>query len=175
MVAAPQPDQPPPSTSKFQSSWSAKEAGGGSSADADFLSELGQRQQYNINITHGQNSQMIDSLFTGNILGHVSDIADGTLRNYEFRSFNNIVGDYYVAPTFLDSVTMHITKNFMQDQGCFDAATRTPLILGIWGGKGMGKSFQTELVFKKLGIEVSKKIYRRKNSWCFIQRCTRKY
>ena len=28
-----------------------------------------------------------------------------------------------------------------------------PLILGIWGGKGQGKSFQTELAFRKLGVE----------------------
>jgi len=139
--------------SKFASSWDAKEAGGGSGGGADFLSELGARQQYNINITHGQNSNMIDSLFTGNILGHVSDIADGTLRNYEFRSFNNLVGDYYVAPKFLDAVALHITKNFLSDFGFFDSMTRIPLILGIWGGKGQGKSFQTELIFKKLGVE----------------------
>lgn len=138
---------------KFASSWDAKEAGGGSSPDADFLSELGARQQYNINISHGQNSNMIDSLFTGNILGHVSDIADGSLRNYEFRTFNNLVGDYYVAPKFLDAVALHIAKNFLADFGCFDSVTRIPLILGIWGGKGQGKSFQTELIFKKLGVE----------------------
>lgn len=30
---------------------------------------------------------------------------------------------------------------------------RVPLILGIWGGKGQGKSFQTELTFKKMGVE----------------------
>ena len=30
---------------------------------------------------------------------------------------------------------------------------RTPLILGVWGPKGCGKTFQTELVLKKLGIE----------------------
>lgn len=24
---------------------------------------------------------------------------------------------------------------------------------GVWGGKGQGKSFQTELIFKALGIE----------------------
>ncbi|PPD92362.1 hypothetical protein GOBAR_DD10688 [Gossypium barbadense] len=29
---------------------------------------------------------------------------------------------------------------------------RVPLILGIWGGKGQGKSFQCELVFAKMGI-----------------------
>jgi hypothetical protein len=138
---------------KFASSWDAKEEGGGSGGGADFLSELGARQQYNINISHGQSSTYIDSLFTGNTLGHVSDIADGTLRAYEFRSFNNLVGDYYVAPKFLDAVALHIAKNFLSDFGCFDSVTRIPLILGIWGGKGQGKSFQTELIFKKLGVE----------------------
>ena len=68
------------------SSWAAKEAGGGRSADSDYLSELGAAQQYNINVDHGQNSAMIDSLFTGKVLGHKSDIADGTLRTYEFRT-----------------------------------------------------------------------------------------
>ena len=42
-------------------------------------------------------------------------------------------------------------KNCMVDVGCFDQSTRVPLILGIWGGKGQGKTFQTELAFKKLG------------------------
>ena len=29
---------------------------------------------------------------------------------------------------------------------------QVPLILGIWGGKGQGKTFQVELAFKMLGI-----------------------
>ena len=33
------------------------------------------------------------------------------------------------------------------------AKCRVPLILGIWGGKGQGKSFQTELCFKKMGVQ----------------------
>lgn len=137
---------------KFRSSWDAKEAGGGSSPEADYLYELG-RSDLNLNIDTGQNSTNLDSLFTGSFLGHQSDIADGTLRGYEFRTFNNIVGDYYIAPRFLEAVVMHITKNFLVDQGAFDASTKIPLILGIWGGKGQGKSFQTELCFKKLGVE----------------------
>jgi pantothenate kinase-related protein Tda10 len=48
-------------------------------------------------------------------------------------------------------VALHIAKNFLMDAGAFDNMCRTPLILGIWGGKGQGKSFQTELCFKKLG------------------------
>lgn len=84
-------------------------------AQADYLYELGASQQYNINVSHGQNVAFIDSLFTGNRLGHETDIADGSLRGYEFRTLNNIVGDYYVAPRFLDAVCLHITKNYLCD------------------------------------------------------------
>lgn len=106
----------PSHTPSQQSSWSAKEAGGGRHEQADYLYELGASQQYNINVTHGQSLEFIDSLFTGNTLGHQTDIADGSLRGYEFRQFANIVGDYYVAPRFLDAVCLHITKNYLCDQ-----------------------------------------------------------
>ena len=26
-------------------------------------------------------------------------------------------------------------------------------VIGIWGGKGQGKSFQTELIFRAMGVE----------------------
>jgi ribulose bisphosphate carboxylase small subunit len=55
---------------------------------------------------------------------------------------------YYVSPRFLDKLAIHITKNFMDLPG-----VRVPLILGIHGRKGEGKSFQCELVFKSMGIE----------------------
>lgn len=62
--------------------------------------------------------------FTGNILGHASDIADGSLRGFEFRSLSNIVGDYYVPPKFLEKVVVHIAKNYLIAQGAFDAQVR---------------------------------------------------
>jgi len=133
--------------SEMRSSWGAEDASG-----EDFLYQLGQAD-LSMNVDMKQNSENLDSLFTGDFLGHQSDIADGTLRGYEFRSYNNIVGDYYVAPKFLDAVVVHIVKNFLIDSGAFDKSTKIPLILGIWGGKGQGKSFQTELAFKKLGVE----------------------
>jgi ribulose bisphosphate carboxylase small subunit len=55
---------------------------------------------------------------------------------------------YYVSPRFLDKVAIHITKNFMELP-----QVRVPLILGVHGRKGEGKSFQCELVFKLMGIE----------------------
>ena len=139
--------------SEMRSSWGAADAVGALGEGADYLYELGQ-SDLSMNVDTAQNRQNLDSLFTGNFLGHQSDIADGSLRReYDFRTYENIVGDYYVAPRFLDAVAMHIVKNFLYDQGAFDFTTRVPLILGIWGGKGQGKTFQTELTFKKLGVE----------------------
>jgi ribulose bisphosphate carboxylase small subunit len=55
---------------------------------------------------------------------------------------------YYVSPRFLDKLAVHITKNFLQLPG-----VRIPLILGIHGRKGEGKTFQCELLFEKMGFE----------------------
>jgi ribulose bisphosphate carboxylase small subunit len=57
---------------------------------------------------------------------------------------------YYIAPSFLNKLSLHITKNFLDIPG-----VRVPLILGIHGRKGEGKSFQCDLVFEKMGIEVT--------------------
>ena len=55
---------------------------------------------------------------------------------------------YYISPHFLDKLAVHITKNFLNLPGL-----RVPLILGVHGRKGEGKSFQCELVFDLMGIE----------------------
>ncbi|CAN1211371.1 ATPase AAA-type core domain-containing protein [Tumidithrix helvetica PCC 7403] len=54
---------------------------------------------------------------------------------------------YYIAPKFLDKLAVHITKNFMNLVG-----VPVPLILGVHGNKGEGKSFQCELVLERMGI-----------------------
>ncbi|VXD18093.1 Ribulose bisphosphate carboxylase/oxygenase activase [Planktothrix serta PCC 8927] len=55
---------------------------------------------------------------------------------------------YYISPRFLDQLSVHITKNFLNIPG-----VRVPLILGIHGRKGEGKTFQCELVFQRMGFE----------------------
>jgi ribulose bisphosphate carboxylase small subunit len=55
---------------------------------------------------------------------------------------------YYISPRFLDTVAIHITKNFLDLP-----RVRVPLILGIHGRKGEGKTFQCERVFDKMGID----------------------
>jgi hypothetical protein len=78
----------------------------------------------------GQSSEYLDTLFTGGFLGKKSDISDGSLRHDEFRTYNNIVGDYYVAPRFLMRIAMHMAKNYLADHL---KGVKVPLILGIWG------------------------------------------
>ncbi len=55
---------------------------------------------------------------------------------------------YYIAPRFLDKLSIHITKNYLNLPN-----VKVPLLLGIHGRKGEGKSFQCDLVFEQMGIE----------------------
>ncbi|CAN4118189.1 unnamed protein product [Withania somnifera] len=94
---------------------------------------------------------MVDSLFqapTGTGTHHA------IMNSYEYISqglkqynMDNKLDGFYIAPAFMDKLVVHITKNFLQLPNI-----KVPLILGVWGGKGQGKSFQCELVFRKMGI-----------------------
>ncbi|KAM3325513.1 ribulose bisphosphate carboxylase/oxygenase activase 1, chloroplastic isoform X1 [Capsicum chacoense] len=94
---------------------------------------------------------MVDSLFqaptgTGThhaIMNSYEYISQG-LRQY---NLDNKLDGLYIAPAFMDKLVVHITKNFLKLPNI-----KVPLILGVWGGKGQGKSFQCELVFRKMGI-----------------------
>ncbi|MCU4190276.1 hypothetical protein M9Q43_14015, partial [Flavobacterium sp. HXWNR29] len=94
---------------------------------------------------------MVDSLFqapmdTGT---HVPVQSTFEYESLGIRKYNmdNMLGNFYIAPGFMDKLVVHITKNFLNLPNI-----KIPLILGIWGGKGQGKSFQCELVFAKMGI-----------------------
>ncbi|KAH7858851.1 hypothetical protein Vadar_028710 [Vaccinium darrowii] len=125
-----------------QSSWEAKDSEG-----KDYLYRLG-KEADNMNIAVGARAGVIDDLFAGNFLGRDSDIVFD-YRQKVTRSFEYLQGDYYIAPVFMDKVVCHIVKNYISHI----LNTKVPLILGIWGGKGQGKSFQTELIFQAMGVE----------------------
>ncbi|KAM7263412.1 hypothetical protein ACFE04_001095 [Oxalis oulophora] len=100
-------------------------------------------------ITRGKG--MVDTLFQAPmdsgthyaVLSSYDYISQG-LRHY---GLDNNMDGFYIAPAFMDKLVVHITKNFLNLPNI-----KVPLILGIWGGKGQGKSFQCELVFAKMGI-----------------------
>ncbi|XP_073124978.1 ribulose bisphosphate carboxylase/oxygenase activase 1, chloroplastic-like [Henckelia pumila] len=73
------------------------------------------------------------------------DYIDKGLKKYSLD--DNLMSGFYIAPAFMGKLVVHLSKNFMSLPNI-----KVPLILGIWGGKGQGKSFQCELVFAKMGI-----------------------
>ena len=93
---------------------------------------------------------MVDSLFQGPGSGggtHTPIMSSADYLSQAARDFNNIEDGFYISPAFLDKMAIHVAKNFMDLP-----KIKVPLILGIWGGKGQGKTFQCSLAFKKLGI-----------------------
>nr|O64981.1 RecName: Full=Ribulose bisphosphate carboxylase/oxygenase activase, chloroplastic; Short=RA; Short=RuBisCO activase; Flags: Precursor [Phaseolus vulgaris]AAC12868.1 rubisco activase [Phaseolus vulgaris] len=100
-------------------------------------------------ITRGKG--LVDSLFQAPMDAgtHYAVISSHKYLSAGLRQYNfdNIKDGFYIAPAFLDKLVVHIAKNFMTLPNI-----KVPLILGVWGGKGQGKSFQCELVFAKMGI-----------------------
>lgn len=99
-------------------------------------------------ITRGRN--MVDSKFQGNQgLGgtHNAVMSSQDYVSTGQRNFSTVEDGYYIAPAFMDKMSIHVAKNFMDLP-----KIKVPLILGIWGGKGQGKTFQCSLAYKKLGI-----------------------
>ena len=92
-----------------------------------------------------QGKGMVDQLFQGNTRGtHNITMRSIKANNQEKVESNN---NYYISPEFHNTVLLHILKNFYFIQ------TPTPLILGIWGAKGQGKTFQTQQILSKLHID----------------------
>ncbi|RDX58004.1 Ribulose bisphosphate carboxylase/oxygenase activase, chloroplastic [Mucuna pruriens] len=85
-------------------------------------------------ITRGKG--LVDSLFQApqDAGTHYAVMSSYEYLSTGLRQYNldNNMDGFYIAPAFMDKLI--------------------PLILGIWGGKGQGKSFQCELVFAKMGI-----------------------
>merc|ERR1711871_1895414 len=97
---------------------------------------------------------MVDSKFQGaagiggthNAVMSSQDYLSAGQKNYSAHD-NITTENFYISPSYMDKVVVHIAKNFMELP-----KIKVPLILGVWGGKGQGKTFQSNLIFAKLGI-----------------------
>lgn len=90
---------------------------------------------------------MVDELFQGN---NVQGTHNVTMRSSDYKYNNQVnfkdTNDYYTSPEFYNTILLHIMKNF------YELSTPSPLILGIWGAKGQGKTFQTQKILSDLHI-----------------------
>jgi hypothetical protein len=157
------------SPSPSPSSWDAEETHARGTGE-DYLYELG-RQSSNLRTEVGARKGVVDDVFAGTananfVLGADADIATGELRYTEARSLTNVVDGCYVPPRFMDKVCVHLVKNHLAESAARatadnDAAAagagvvkrgvgQVPLILGIWGEKGCGKSYTLELCLRAM-------------------------
>ena len=103
-------------------------------------------------IARGRN--MVDAKFQGatgiggtqNAVMSSQDYLSAGMKTYSAHD-NITTENFYISPSYMDKVIVHVAKNFMKLP-----KIKVPVILGVWGGKGQGKTFQSDLIFKKLGI-----------------------
>merc|ERR1719460_2512165 len=80
---------------------------------------------------------MVDSKFQGGFGQDGTHNAILQSNDYDSgkRTLSSVDAEgYYICPAFLDKLTVHCVKNFLDLP-----KIKVPLILGIWGGKGLGK------------------------------------
>jgi hypothetical protein len=100
---------------------------------------------------YSQRSGVEEELFKGNVLGVDADVTTGEHRETAFRSFSNVSDEFHVPRRFIERVATHVAKNVLADKGSMRGCAPA-LILGVWGHKGCGKTFNVELACKKMGL-----------------------
>merc|ERR1719353_1270619 len=121
----------------------SKHKGRRASMDADV-----DRSDDQMDIARGRG--LVDSVFQGAGMQdgtHNAIMVGSDYQSDGLKNLSNIEDGYYISPEFLDKFCIHVAKNFLKLP-----KIKVPLILGIWGGKGQGKTFQCNLAYKKLGI-----------------------
>merc|ERR1712118_241367 len=121
----------------------SKHKGRWASMDADV-----DRSDDQMDIARGRG--LVDGVFQGAGMQdgtHNAIMVGSDYQSDGLKNLSNIEDGYYISPEFLDKFTIHVAKNFLKLP-----KIKVPLILGIWGGKGQGKTFQCNLAYKKLGI-----------------------
>lgn len=88
---------------------------------------------------------MVDPLFQGgrHLSGTHNQIIRGSSNVRQLSRDNRSV-----SPLFFNTVAGHLVKNYA------DVKHDVPLILGIWGAKGQGKTFQTERSLSEMGCGI---------------------
>jgi hypothetical protein len=65
-----------------------------------------------------------------------------------YSAHDNITTEnFYISPSYMDKVIVHVAKNFMKLP-----KIKVPVILGVWGGKGQGKTVQSDVIFERVGV-----------------------
>ena len=99
-----------------------------------------------------QVSGVEEELFKGKGIGVFADIASTGFRQTELRSLSATPDGLKPPARFLDLVATHIVKNKLVETGSIPPAS-VPLVLGVWGEKGVGKTFNLDLSLRLIGVQ----------------------
>ena len=92
-----------------------------------------------------QASGVTDTLFKGDVLGVDADVASTDFRS-ALTTLHWLDADaYHLPPRLADAVAVHVAK-------CYLGVSGAPLVLGVWGPKGSGKTLGVQLACKALGV-----------------------
>ena len=92
-----------------------------------------------------QASGVTDTLFKGDVLGVDADVATTDFRS-KLTTLQWLDSDaFFLPPRLADAVAVHFAK-------CFLGVSGAPLVLGVWGPKGTGKTLGVQLACKALGV-----------------------
>ncbi|KAL4442508.1 hypothetical protein ABPG77_005092 [Micractinium sp. CCAP 211/92] len=97
-----------------------------------------------------QRSGVEEELFKGQVLGVDADVAGIEFRQTGVRSLSQLPAGLEPPPRFLERVSVHYARNLLAGAGVLKGPV--PLVMGIWGPKGAGKTFSLELCLRRMGV-----------------------
>ncbi|GBF91656.1 ribulose bisphosphate carboxylase oxygenase, chloroplastic [Raphidocelis subcapitata] len=98
-----------------------------------------------------QASGVSEELFKGAVLGVDADVAAGGFRTgSRLARLAHLPDGLEPPPRLLSRVAVHYARNLLSGTGAIPG--QVPLVLGVWGPKGAGKSFSLELCLKRMGV-----------------------
>ncbi|KAL4447796.1 hypothetical protein ABPG75_005015 [Micractinium tetrahymenae] len=97
-----------------------------------------------------QRNGVEEELFKGQVLGVDADVARVDFRQTGVRSLSHLPAGLEPSPRFLERVSVHYARNLLAGAGLLQGPV--PLVMGIWGPKGVGKTFTLELCLRRMGV-----------------------
>lgn len=103
-----------------------------------------------VDFLYSQANGVEETLFKGHVLGVNADIAGSSFRERRAQSLSHLRDGLECPERFFRRVALHVARNLL----CGPEGTlnhlKVPLILGVWGHKGCGKTFNVELALKRI-------------------------
>eukprot|EP00887_Chlorella_sp_A99_P002702 scaffold6.g2702.t1 len=108
-------------------------------------------EDYILSQRSGVEEELFKGRAEGQVLGVDADIAGVAFRQQSgLRSLAHLPAGLEPPRRVLERVAVHYARNLLAGRGALPG--QVPLVLGIWGPKGAGKTFTLELCLRRMGV-----------------------